>query len=74
MGGWGEEEGVGCCEGEMLEQDSREEALQAASKESVDQIVEVCNVSREDAFRVLQRCDFDVQLAIERFLMGMFRS
>lgn len=37
-------------------------------------VVEVCSVPYEDAYRVLQSCDMDVQAAIERFLNGMFAS
>jgi len=48
----------------------KEGALQDASKQTVAQISEICNVPEDDAFRVLQKCDFDMQVAIDRFLSG----
>mmetsp|Transcript_26993 Transcript_26993/g.104963 ORF Transcript_26993/g.104963 Transcript_26993/m.104963 type:complete len:843 (-) Transcript_26993:504-3032(-) len=41
-----------------------------APAEAIDQIVEICNVDREDAHRVLRECKMDVQVAIDRFLSG----
>lgn len=39
-------------------------------EEKVSNIVEVCNVSRDEAIRVLDACHMDETMAIERFLSG----
>lgn len=44
--------------------------LPAVEEEKVSNIVEVCNVSREEALRVLDACHMDETMAIERFLSG----
>lgn len=36
----------------------------------VDRVTEVCNVTSEEAHRVLADCEMDVQRAIERFVSG----
>lgn len=45
-------------------------ALAPVDKEKVAAIVEVCNVSTEEALRVLDACHMDETMAIERFLSG----
>lgn len=44
--------------------------MAAVDEEKVSNIVEVCNVSREEAVRVLDACHMDETMAIERFLSG----
>lgn len=44
--------------------------LAAVDEEKVSNIVEVCNVSRDEAVRVLDACHMDETMAIERFLSG----
>lgn len=44
--------------------------LAPLDEEKVSNIVEVCNVSREEALRVLDACHMDETMAIERFLSG----
>lgn len=39
----------------------------------VDRVTEVCNVTSEEAHRVLADCEMDVQRAIERFVSGTCR-
>ena len=36
----------------------------------VDRVMEVCNVTSDEAHRVLTDCDMDVQRTIERFVSG----
>lgn len=40
----------------------------------VDRVTEVCNVTSEEAHRVLADCEMDVQRAIERFVSGTCRA
>lgn len=44
--------------------------LTAIEEEKVNSIVEICNVSRDEAIRVLEACHMDETMAIERFLSG----
>lgn len=39
----------------------------------VERVTEVCNVTSEEAHRVLADCEMDVQRAIERFVSGTCR-
>lgn len=44
--------------------------LGTVDEEKVSNIVEVCNVTRDEAHRVLDACHMDERMAIERFLSG----
>eukprot|EP00177_Eucheuma_denticulatum_P000969 GFKZ01001755.1.p1 GENE.GFKZ01001755.1~~GFKZ01001755.1.p1 ORF type:complete len:925 (+),score=98.90 GFKZ01001755.1:311-3085(+) len=44
--------------------------LAAIDEEKVRNIVEICDVSREEAMRVLDACHMDETMAIDRFLSG----
>ena len=44
--------------------------IPAAAAKKVDNVAEVCNVEREDAYRLLQQVGMDEEMAVERFLAG----
>lgn len=44
--------------------------MASIDKEKVTKLVDVCNVSREEASRVLDACHMDLDMAINRFLSG----
>lgn len=41
------------------------------SREKIANVVEVCNVPRDEAIRVLESCNMDATVAIDRFLNGL---
>jgi len=43
-------------------------AIPAHAKSAVQHVVEICGISDEDAFLVLQECNMDIELAIDRHL------
>jgi hypothetical protein len=44
--------------------------IPSSASKKVASVAEICNVGKEDAFRVLQQVNMDEEVAIERFLSG----
>ncbi|KAK4532245.1 hypothetical protein CCYA_CCYA11G3102 [Cyanidiococcus yangmingshanensis] len=44
--------------------------IPASAAQKVTNVAEICNVGKEDAFRVLQQVNMDEEVAVERFLSG----
>jgi hypothetical protein len=44
--------------------------IPASAAKKVANVAEVCNVGKEDAYRILQQVHMDEEVAVEKFLTG----